>query len=296
LGLSDQAHKYEEQTLVELVTMAVEVPFYIWVELLTHKRFARNAQSARASSPERLKSMGYYSPDNWFARGKGMQAGSLVEDVVVAALAEQRWKDTVESSLRASQHLYETLGICKEQSNRMMSMVAMRRGILTATLPAWHSMLHLRLHNSADYAMQKFAALCFSALEESIPVESDWHVPYGQSDDLSAESLMLAVANIAAVSYTKDGEKTDPMLADRLLRDGHLSPFEHIAAYSIFPVFSALCSKQDDVDFLNWGWMSVRAWLEGGYMVGTTSVGVPQYVDGMGARQLFQEFYTQNEI
>lgn len=286
LGASIRPGKHAK--LVGLLTVVVEVPYYLWVELLTHKRFARNAQSARASSTGRLSAMGYYIPDAWYGRDKGMRVGEELssED---SELASRIWEDISLKGFNAANSLYNDFLICKEQANRLVPINAMRRGILTATQPAWRAMLELRSAASADTAMQKLASSIQFAIDSSKPERSYWHVPYRQGD-ISAHSLMLSAANIAAVSYTRDGMKDDPSLAERLLEDGHMSPFEHIARYRSYPVSSAICSRIDDVDTFNRGWESMRGWLDGGFTMSYTIERRPVRVKSKGAQECFLGF------
>jgi len=72
---------------------------------------------------------------------------------------------------------------------------------------------------------------------ENKPVARLWHLPYADENTvLTADELLAQVAWAARVSYDRDYEKQSRTrnikLAKRLAKDGHWSPFEHIACYS----------------------------------------------------------------
>lgn len=293
MGIGKSMRTDEQIKRVELITMVIEVPFYLWVELLTHKRFARNAQSARASSPGRLSDQGIYVPPIWYECGKGMKIGDEAS-ADSSQKASATWEQTTRTCMQSVNRLYDELGICKEQSNRLMPMFAMRRGIMTGTMSAWVEMLKLRNHPDADMAMQQFAEICETALDSSTAVERSWHLPYTDGSSVSAHQLMLSVTNIAAVSYSNDGQKSDGSLAERLLKDGHLSPFEHIAIYKPYPVMGAICSRPPDLDSLNRGWESFRAWHDGGFTMALTVQKDRRSIQ-KGAQELFLGFCKQRE-
>ena len=72
-----------------LITCKVDIPGYVWMELLTSKRFARNASSNRAMTVEKnISNLGYYMPEMFFNQGEGMSSGfptdmETQEEVVV---------------------------------------------------------------------------------------------------------------------------------------------------------------------------------------------------------------------
>lgn len=153
--------------------------------------------------------------------------------------------------------------------------------------------LYFLKHNEsqAEIHIQALAESMWDAMNESVPKElkeGEWHIPFGGQFDfdqiLSADFptedkhlfIKIATARCARLSYNNfDGEidyKKDIELHDRLLKDGHLSPFEHCAR----------ALTEDESDFLykslgesdesfetGWcdnfrGWMSYRFLIEKG--------------------------------
>jgi len=250
------------RSTVGLATFIVEVPAYLWMELLTHKRFARNASSARAQSHKRHKSMGYYQPAQWYFGGDWMTPGAALDaerNAAVAAAVELFYAD----QLRGIERIQEVAGgrLANEQINRLMSITRMMRGMMTGTEAAWRAMLALRTAPTADAAMRDLAWDIQAQLDAAAWVDADHHVPYAQ---LSDTTYLAAAARIARISAGKPGpgQRPDEELGEALLRDGHWSPFEHIAQYTDLPRQSALASMEDDIDARGWGWETLRATYE----------------------------------
>lgn len=107
-------------------------------------------------------------------------------------------------------------------------------------------------HNKshADIHIQAIAELMWDAYNESKPKlleEGQWHIPFGDNfDDDKVYNLwkssgrdnvraMIATARCARISYETLGDDpkidyaADIKLHDRLIQDGHMSPFEHCA-------------------------------------------------------------------
>lgn len=106
--------------------------------------------------------------------------------------------------------------------------------------------------SSAEIHIQALAEAMWDAYKESVPRELEtgqWHVPFGDKIELPSpipieaglsleegvarRKAMIATARAARLSYmTMDGKidyDKDIMLHNRLLEDGHMSPFEHCA-------------------------------------------------------------------
>lgn len=102
-------------------------------------------------------------------------------------------------------------------------------------------------HSQAEIHIQALAEAMWDARNESKPVKlkaGEWHIPFGDKIDEqmvrdfngttnSFAAIKIATARCARLSYMTfnneiDYEK-DIQLHDRLLADGHMSPFEHCA-------------------------------------------------------------------
>jgi len=277
-----------------LISFQIEVPLYVWTEVLTHRRFARNASSARAMSTERYVDMGYYTPDTFYKQGKGMQSSN--EPIRHQWLARAIWHTTTKLTQIGTRQL-ERLGVAKEQRNRLISPNKIIRAIVTGTEDAWKSFLVLRNHHTADKAMQELAA----RINSEIYRLEYWRIDYTQGSGIAMnvdEHAILTtvsgmymvelpkthydnwtysdyhypftgeiesiVAQIARVSYARTKGKDDKALYDALWKDGHHSPMEHIAYWKKYPEKSCYTTKDIDtqIDEYIYGWESHRSRIE----------------------------------
>lgn len=203
----------------DLYTFRIEVPLYIWTEILTHRTFARNCSSARAMSSKRYLGMGNYVPSTFYNQGKGMQ--SSMTPVKHQWLARFIWNMFFRLSAFFVKIL-EKLNVSKEQRNRLVPPTKIVAGIITGTGTAWDAFLKLRDSVEADKAMQELASHIRILKGNSQPVFSNFHTPF-DSD------LVTAIAKVARVSYNRESGKEDDRLVRSLAENAHLSPFEHFA-------------------------------------------------------------------
>lgn len=265
-----------------LITFRIEVPLFVWTEVLTHRRFSRNASSARAMSTNRYLDMGNYTPETFYSGGKGMQSSNT--PIKQQWLARLMWNSAFMSASFYTRVL-ERLGVAKEQRNRLIPPSKYVAAIVTGTEDAWRHFLMLRNNSSADKAMQYLARHVEKNIHDlnNPDVSSsrhwnynDWHIPYDPMEGDFKQRAKIASARIARVSFNRPpNSKTDMELADSLLRDKHLSPMEHIAVFVKSPGLSALCCKPKDTvqsgiaisthkyGWLDsWGWQTYRSMVE----------------------------------
>jgi hypothetical protein len=227
------------------------VPVYVWVEVLTHRRFARNAASARAMRD--VTALGYYHPPTFYHRGRQMQSGSPITDERTSAALHHTWDayhHRVSLMVGELERLSGDEGLANEQKNRLYPTTRMIRGVVTGTVSAWQAFLALRDHPTADKAMQHLAARIRGALMSARWHEDVVHAPMVEYGDVRA-----AVAAIARVSYdrfvpeqrTIDGMQRLIDLFTRLAADHHYSPFEHIAVWSDNAPIGPFACQPDDV-------------------------------------------------
>lgn len=259
-----------------LITYVVEVPLYLWVELLTHKRLARNASSSRAQSSKRHAGMGWYTPPTFYQQGEFMQAGEPFPDELQDEL--RIWWDAFHEAqyqaiadklveLKERGHTW-----AKEQVNRLFPTTKMVRGLLTGTESAWRGVFALRTASGADSAMQllmRGMVQQYGAVEWQLSAE---HIPFGDGLDCGDDAHYVVRANQAAARAARvsngrpgSGQRSDAELAADLLSGKHLSPFEHQARWEDFPARSAICSLPGDYlrsPGYEYGWTNRRAELE----------------------------------
>lgn len=246
---------------VRLTTMKVTMPRFILAEFNTHRVFSRNAASSRAISVKRRIQMVTdhpFIPDVFGKNQRGMQADEALQDKD-AMYAEGTWILAAQAATRFASTL-ETLGVHKQLANRILEPFCWVDVIVSST--KWDNFFHLRDSNMAQPEMQIVAKAMRKALDDSTPQAKDrgeWHIPCGENlqGDLLRQ-LKAAAGRIARVSYNagSDDPDEDAALGERLVKDGHWSPFEHIA------VVTQSSSASYNRNF-GYGWDQFRAFLEG---------------------------------
>lgn len=232
-----------------LTTFEVEHWRAIHAEVLRHRMFSFSAASSRAIPGGRMIDyvMGKTAcPVAWTTTKKGMQGGSpLAADKIAAA--EEMWGFVAGLAVRCAQG-FESLGVHKSISNRLLEPFAHIRCVITTAEPGLMNFFHQRLHPDAEPSMQQLAKRMGRAYKASTPRRleaGEWHLPYITAEDVEAardwNSPGLGLARISAarcarVSYkTHDGRTPsiadDAALYDRLVGSDpkHASPTEHQA-------------------------------------------------------------------
>jgi len=233
-------------------------PRCLLAELNTHRQLSRNAESSRAIPVSRRIQKILEDPyiPAFTRNQRGMVGETLSENEIAYATAI--WKQAMQEMIGHARWLVNN-NIHKEMANRLLEPFARVPVIVTAT--EWENFLILRTaeNTAPDFRavaleMQKLLGLC----KPQRCADDDWHKPFW-TEDLREyqleEQLKICSARCARISYSNhngnyDAQK-DLELAERLITDGHWSPFEHIAR----PVY-------DDQPTANLrGWQSFRTYL-----------------------------------
>lgn len=232
---------------VRLTTMEVVIPRIVLAEFNTHRMFSRNSASSRAIPVEKMLQRvreNPYIPQEFGANQKGMQAGAALPPSK-AKQARDEWNSARFAAVSHVERLLE-LGVHKQLTNRLLEPWLWHTIIVSAT--EWENFFHLRCHPHAHPDIRKTAELMRAAMSENEPLElgyGDWHLPLIWKEDREAfddsdpaalpknELPLCSIGRCARVSYlTHDGKRDvaeDIALARRLLENGHMSPFEHVA-------------------------------------------------------------------
>lgn len=245
---------------VRLVTLAATYPRIIHSEMMTHRNFSRNAASSRAvpveKSIERVLADPFV-PEAFAKNVKGMQGGEELANDEQAA-ARGLWTGAMIDATVNARALAK-LGVHKHWANRLLEPWSWITTVITAT--EWENFFALRCHPAAAPEFQKIAGMIRLAMAESQPEKlavGGWHLPFVQESEMylpDAHLVKLSVARCARVSYlTHDGKRdveTDLALYEKLLTNGHLSPFEH-AACALFE------HNGEPLGNFRWPWMQHR--------------------------------------
>jgi hypothetical protein len=230
---------------IRISTLEVTFPRFILAEFNTHRMLSRNAASSRAIPIERVIEQvecDPFIPEDWGTFKRGMVAGPALSGEMVGS-AVLTWKEALRASLSAARDLQE-LRVHKSLVNRLLEPFMWTTVVVTAT--NWSNFFHLRTARDAQPEFRIIALRMQDALAQSEPERleaNQWHLPYIDETERAALSQFTAAtvsgARCARISYlTHDGEHStgkDLTLADRLISDGHMSPFEHAAQCLIVP-------------------------------------------------------------
>lgn len=240
---------------IRLTTMAVTMPRFILAEFNTHRKFSRNAGSSRAIPVKRriemVREHGFI-PLEFGKNQKGMQASQLL-DQDNANLARLTWTDAMASAVKHAEAL-EFLGVHKQLANRLLEPFTWVEVIVSST--DWTNFFHLRISPLAQPEIRELAMKMKEALDNSIPrvlAWGMWHSPLSDNRE-------VAVGRLARVSYEPTGqrpEEEDVLLCERLAKDGHWSPFEHVAQARMSDDRAG--SRNFDA-----GWVQMRALIDHG--------------------------------
>lgn len=224
----------------ELVTLQLEYPRIIHAQFLTYGLIRRNTSSSRAVPVKRtvdiLEERGPYIPEDLLYNKAGMKGGERLspED---AAEARSIIEGIYAACLDGTKRL-EALKLHKQDANRYLDYFTMVRVIATAARCEWDHFLAQRdvgvYH--AQPAVTVLAQKVREALEESVPVDGVWHVPWAKPSgphwEPTYDEVLIACGRAARVSYARDDVSDDfKERLDRFLAEGHTTPFDHVAVY-----------------------------------------------------------------
>lgn len=218
-----------------------------------------------------------YGPDVFERYGDGTLE-SLAQNY--EAVLENYYSDGYEPSGAEST---EALSIHKQDSNRVIEPYMWHEAIITSSF--WDNFINLRAHPEAHPAIIATAMLIQEALRVSKPKNTPYHLPFvadflipspGAAWETLRPLYMHSSAEAAQVSYkdkaTAEKSSATRELAERLLREGHLSPFEHsaVAASEFYnsrldkEAFGEQYRNEDElVSNLSASWVQFRSILAG---------------------------------
>lgn len=231
---------------VRLTTLLVRFPRIVLAEFNTHRMLSRNSASSRAIPVEkRIAAVRAdpFVPEAFSANQRGMQAGEALDEE--KQLEARRWWTSAQATALQCAAQIARIGVHKQWANRLIEPFAWHEVIVTAT--EWSNFFHLRISEHAQPEIRRIAEMMRDAMAASTPRPigaGDWHLPLVREEDYK-ESLILSVdegfaflaklsvARCARVSYLTHDNRRDPAadiaLHDKLLENGHMSPFEHAA-------------------------------------------------------------------
>lgn len=233
-----------------IMTLLCKYPRALHAELMTHRKFSRNASSSRAIPVEKLADMSFremWEPLQWGLNQRGMQAQAACLEGDDLAEAQEIWREMARVCTAGVKRLGQ-LGLHKQWANRPLEWFGHISVVITST--DWDNWDELRDHKDAFPEIRNLCVVMRDARAESTPVvrtrnrmqASSWHLPfvsqqerevYENQPDLLAK---VSAARCARTSYlTHEGAEpnisNDLELFQRLVgqRPLHASPTEHQA-------------------------------------------------------------------
>lgn len=226
-----------------LTTFVITLPRIVLAELNTHRVFSRSSASSRAIPVEkmiaRVKEDPFF-PVYWGKNQKGMQADQELSGDEIAN-AREVWLKAADHAITCARELL-AIGVHKQITNRLLEPFLWHTVIVTAT--DWSNWDHLRVDREAQPEIREAAQMALSLRNASRPkllLDEQWHLPFlqeGEVQSLAAEYAMedvikISVGRSARVSYNNHDGVRDPdddlALAARVLKSGHMAPWEHVA-------------------------------------------------------------------
>ena len=260
----------------QLYALGVGCPVNVFDE-----NISRNSASTRAIPVKRM--IDYVLSDPFVPRftrhQKGMSGDEESVTMGFLTKAEATWNQAMQVMVSACRLLAED-DVHKQHINDLLKVFLRIPILVTAT--EWDNFLRLRTDKTCRVEFREYAKEIKAALEQSVPTPlapGEWHIPFGDNlpaDVTHAQRLMAAAARCARLSYAShDGDhslQSQLLLADQLLYDGHLSPFEHIAmavSESLPEGINLPKARLHDGTIVNTrnlrGWYSLRAMVEDDY-------------------------------
>lgn len=223
---------------VRLATLEVTFPRFVLSEFNTHRTFSRNSASSRAVPTNKLLEKVANTPVLPLEWGRN-KAGMSADDVLTREEEERAkaiWLSARDCAVKHARELAE-LKVHKQELNRILEPFLWHTVIVTST--EWDNFFTLRCAPTAQPEIREAAMRMRAALDASTPrpvAYGEWHLPLVQDDERTLDietHKKISAARCARVSYlthggTREIEK-DIELHDRLKRERHLSPFEHVA-------------------------------------------------------------------
>jgi thymidylate synthase ThyX len=233
---------------VRLTTLEVTFPRFVLAEFNTHRIFSRNSASSRAVPTVKLLERLENDPAIPLEWGRN-KAGMSATEVLVGAEADEAkrvWLAARDGAVAQARRLLD-LNVHKQELNRLLEPFLWHTVIVTAT--EWDNFFGLRCAPTAQPEIREAALKMREAIAQSQPRPvglEEWHTPLLQDDEYTLDAdtrRRISAARCARVSYlTHDGKREiakDLELCERLRKERHLSPFEHVATPSGDAAFHA---------------------------------------------------------
>lgn len=253
-----------------ITTLAIKIPRIILSEHNTHRSLSRNFSSSRAIPAKKLRKEAWehpFVPIYWGANKSGMSADQQLAGFDLS-MAKFSWKLAGKFAVMFHK-MMELVGVHKQTCNRIIEPWMSVVGTITST--EWDNFLRLRYDRNAQPEIIVLAKKIHDAIKASEPTvpENGIHLPFIDEEERKTfpidQLIKISVARCCRTSYANClGKKSQPeedvKLYQRLLGNGHFSPFEHIA---LIPNHGRVAKElQYDLQRNFRGWYQLRAFIQ----------------------------------
>lgn len=253
-----------------ITTLAIKIPRIILSEHNTHRSLSRNFSSSRAIPAKKLRNEAWehpFVPIYWGANKSGMSADQQLAGFDLS-MAKFSWKLAGKFAVMFHK-MMELVGVHKQTCNRIIEPWMSVVGTITST--EWDNFLRLRYDRNAQPEIIVLAKKIHDAIKASEPTvpENGIHLPFIDEEERKTfpidQLIKISVARCCRTSYANClGKKSQPeedvKLYQRLLGNGHFSPFEHIA---LIPNHGRVAKElQYDLQRNFRGWYQLRAFVQ----------------------------------
>ena len=234
---------------VRLLSVLCVYPLMVHAEHLRHRSFGFSVASNRAVPTRLILRQVIDDPvvPVWFGKNQGgMSAREELSgrrrSIACRLWLLARWPAVIFAWLLLQ------FGLHKQIANRILSPWQWVTVLVTGT--EWENFFALRCHPDAQPEMRKAAEMMRDAIAESKPEqlrEGQWHLPLvaiiemarvTYADDPEDGNVdrflcMVSASRCARISAVRHEERRSPKdeiaMAEKLMKSGHMSPFEHQA-------------------------------------------------------------------
>lgn len=237
--LADSIHEGHRMTTFQLTYWRP-----LLAEINTHCMLSKNAGSSRAKSFNKrcseIMQGNVFVPMHWNTEQPGMTSGEEFDDItkeIIEDDIELIAMHTADALKKLNAKILERTGkeIHKQYLNRYLEPFISVDQVISGT--EWDNFFKLRCAPDAQPEVRDVAMQMRELMQTNIPVETHIHLPYITEEEKEKWTFevckQISVARCARVSYrTYEGNITmekDIELCKRLGKNGHMSPFEHIA-------------------------------------------------------------------
>jgi thymidylate synthase ThyX len=237
---------------VRLLSVLCVYPLMVHAEHLRHRSFGFSVASNRAIPTRLILRQVIDDPvvPVWFGKNQGGMSAREELSGWRRSIACHLWLLARWSAVIFAWLLLR-VGLHKQIANRILSPWQWVTVLVTGT--EWENFFALRCHPDAQPEMRKAAEMIRDAIDRSNPHPvnvGDWHLPFVSGSELwdlcvqkqtfeaavkegEREACLSSAARCARISAVRHEERRSPKdeiaMAEKLMKSGHMSPFEHQA-------------------------------------------------------------------